>query len=188
MIEKTDRRFQRTRKLLMDALIALAQRNGYDAVTIRDITTYADISYSTFFRHYQDKDELLMSIIQNAVEEMRALMQNLPSGASEGQLIFQHVAENQPLYRVLLGGLNSSAMVQRVQDMIVREILRGHPIESVAGIPPDVAANHIAASGLAMVKWWLDNDMPYSPERMGTFYARLIMKPFEHPTTGRISP
>ena len=181
MIEKTDRRFTRTRKLLLDALIALAQRDGYDAVTIRDITTFADISYSTFFRHYQDKDQMLMSLLQNAVEEMRVLMQNQSPGESDGELIFQHVAENKVLYRVLLGGLNSSAMVQNVQTMIVREILRSSPVHLEADIPPEIAANHIAASVLAMVKWWLDNDMPYPPERMGAIYAALIIRPLGKP-------
>jgi AcrR family transcriptional regulator len=182
MIEKQDRRFQRTRKLLMDALITLAQRDGYDAVTIRDITTHADISYSTFFRHYPGGiDQLLTSIVQDTVAEMRDLIQSQPSEANEGQLIFEHVAQNQSLYRVLLGGLNSSAMVQQVQEMIVAEILRGSTIDPDGDIPADVAANHIAASALAMVKWWLDNDMPYPPERMGHIYNSLIMRPFAKP-------
>jgi len=36
-----DRRIRRTHKLLVDALVSLALRDGYDAVTIRDITEYA---------------------------------------------------------------------------------------------------------------------------------------------------
>ncbi len=177
MIEKVDRRFKRTQKLLMDALIALAQRDGYDAVTIRDITGFADISYSTFFRHYDDKDELLMSILKNAIEEMRELMQNQTTPEADGRLIFQHVLDNQSLYRVLLGGLNSSAMVQKVQDMIIQEIMTNQTGFSLGTIPADVAANHIAASALAMVKWWLDHDMPYPPEQMGSIYAALIIQP-----------
>ncbi len=177
--EKTDRRFKRTRKLLMEALIALAQRDGYDAVTIRDITNYADVSYSTFFRHYADKDQLLMSILQDVIAEMRDLMHDNPSPEEGGKLIFEHVRQNQALYRALLGGLNSSAMVQNAQQMIMAQIVDRPRAASPDDIPPEIAANHIAASVLALVKWWLDNGMPYPPERMGMFYAALIIRPLE---------
>lgn len=180
MIEKTDRRFKRTRRLLMDALVALAQRDGYDAVTIREIAIQADISYSTFFRHYRDKDELLTSILQNAIAEMRDLMQNRSSETEDGRLIFRHVSQNEALYRTLLGGQNSSAMVQKVQQVIMTEILANRPTsQSESEIPAEIVANHIAASVLALVKWWLDNGMPYSPERMGAIYNRLIMEPIK---------
>ncbi len=43
-------------------------------------------------------------------------------------------------------------------------------------IPLDIAVNHVAASGLEMVAWWLENDMPYSPDDMGTYYERLIIQ------------
>jgi AcrR family transcriptional regulator len=172
-----DRRIRRTHKLLVDALVALALRDGYDAVTIRDITDFADISYSTFFRHFPDKDALFMSMIAELIQELRALLDTHESPAAGGSVIFRHVADNQSLYRTLLGGLNSSGMVQRVQQMIVDSILSNQFVQPAPLIPPEIAANHVAASALALVKWWLDHDMPYPPERMGAIYAALIIQP-----------
>ena len=40
-----------------------------------------------------------------------------------------------------------------------------------------IVANHIIASVGALIRWWLDNDMPHSAQRMGQIYARLIMEP-----------
>lgn len=173
----TDRRIQRTHSLLSQALLTLAERDGYDAVTIRDITDYADISYSTFFRHYPDKDALLLRVLQTAIEELRAGIGDHDQPEVSGTMLFRRVAENAALYRALLGGLNSSAMVQRVQSMIVNEILRALKPGAAPGIPPEIAANHVAAATLALVKWWLDASMPYPPERMGAIYASLIIQP-----------
>jgi AcrR family transcriptional regulator len=182
IMDKIDRRIKRTHQLISNALVTLAQQDGYDAITIRDITDYADISYSTFFRHYPDKDSLLMSIMRDVIEELRELLKGQDAG-EDGTILFQHVAENQALYRVLLGGLNSSAIVRDVQSMIITEIVRDLDSRPEGDIPIEIAANHIAASALALVKWWVDNDMPYSPERMGTIYRTLIMQPFEQLST-----
>ncbi len=176
-MEKVDRRIRRTHKLLADALVALSQQRGYDAVTIREITEYADVSYSTFFRHYTDKDALLLDMIQNTVVELRRLIgENRPASGS-GKVLFEHIADNQPLYRVLLGGHNSSAIVQRLQEIIVDIILAFDSNNSDSTIPPEIKANHVATAILALVKWWLDHDTPYPPERMGEIYAALIMRP-----------
>lgn len=172
-----DRRIRRTHKLLVDALVALALRDGYDAVTIRDITDYADISYSTFFRHFPDKDALFMSMIAQVIEQLSGLVDTKVPPAVGGSIIFRHVAENQSLYRALLGGLNSSGMVQAVQQMIADSILKNRLVSPDPIIPVDCAANHVAASALAMVKWWLDHEMPYPPDHMGAIYAALIIQP-----------
>jgi AcrR family transcriptional regulator len=183
IVDKVDRRITRTQKLLTDALITLALEKGYDAVTIKDITERADISYSTFFRRYPDKDKdaLLMGILENTVNELGELVGGSKSAEMGGTVLFRHVADNQSLYRVLLGGLNSSAVVQKVQQMTVEALLRDPDLHSDTFIPPEIAANHIAASTLALVKWWLDNNMPYAPERMGTIYAALIIHPTRLP-------
>ena len=176
-MEKIDRRIQRTHKLLADALVVLAQQRGYDSVTIRDITEYADISYSTFFRHYVDKDALLLDLLQNTVVELRTLIGEDQPAQISGNVLFAHVADNQALYRALLGGLNSSAIFQRIQGVIVGEILPSIEMDEEAIVPREIKANHVASSVLALLKWWLDHDMPYSAERMGEIYAQMIISP-----------
>jgi AcrR family transcriptional regulator len=176
-MEKVDRRIRRTHKLLADALVALSQQHGYDAITIRDITEYADVSYSTFFRHFADKDALLMDMIQSTIVELRTLIGDNRPASSNGKVLFDHITENQPLYRVLLGGPNSSAILQRLQQIIVDIILAFDSDKSDMPIPREIKANHVATAILALVKWWLDHDTPYPPERMGEIYAALIMRP-----------
>jgi AcrR family transcriptional regulator len=176
-MEKIDRRITRTQRLLTDALTTLALRDGYDAITIKDITDMADISYSTFFRHYPDKDALLMSVLEDTVNQLGDLVGSSESPEKGGALLFCHITDNQALYQVLLGGLNSSAMVQKVQQMTISSILNKYIVQPDPLIPAEIAANHVAASALALVKWWLDNHMPYPPERMGAIYAALIIHP-----------
>jgi len=37
-----------------------------------------------------------------------------------------------------------------------------------------VLANYLAGEMLVLLKWWLDERMPYSPERMDQIYDELV--------------
>src|SRR5215207_8911684 len=57
----TDRRVRRTQELLRGALMALIMEKGYDRITVQDILDKADVGRSTFYAHYRDKEDLLLS-------------------------------------------------------------------------------------------------------------------------------
>jgi hypothetical protein len=41
-------------------------------------------------------------------------------------------------------------------------------------LPPEILAQIIVSSLMALLTWWLDNDLPYPPERMNDMYQLLI--------------
>ena len=65
-----DLRVRRTRKLLQQALIEGSLKKGFAALTVRDITEYAMVNRSTFYRHYFDKYDLLEHHIQELYEAL----------------------------------------------------------------------------------------------------------------------
>ncbi|NDJ61981.1 MAG: TetR/AcrR family transcriptional regulator [Chloroflexi bacterium] len=185
-MDKSDRRVKRTQKSLGDALIAVTLEQGYDSVTIKDITERADVAYSTFFRHYADKDALLFEILHTTIIQLRDLLSRKQqrSARDDGRLIFQHVAANYQFYRVLLSSQGSSAVFQRIQTAIVDDLLGLFVPQSPQRIPPEIIANHIFAATIALIRWWLDQDMPYTIERMGDIYGALIIAATEYVTLG----
>src|SRR5215510_4033298 len=111
-----DRRVQKTRKLLQDALIELVAEKGYESVTIREILDTANVGRSTFYAHFQDKDQLLHSILdrldelfeqhkkrlvdatQNRTETTRM---DLPPGLSPTLSLFQFVGQNHRFFKAM---------------------------------------------------------------------------------------
>ena len=61
--KKSDRRVQRTRELLLDALFALIVERGYERLTIQNLLDRAGVGRATFYAHFESKDELLASSI-----------------------------------------------------------------------------------------------------------------------------
>ena len=56
-----ERKRVRTRQAIIDAAIALFERNGYEQTTIAEIATAADISPRTFFGYFASKEDLLFT-------------------------------------------------------------------------------------------------------------------------------
>jgi AcrR family transcriptional regulator len=56
-----ERKRRRTRDDIVAAAYQLFSRHGYDQVTVADIVDAADVSRSTFFRYFGDKQEVVFS-------------------------------------------------------------------------------------------------------------------------------
>ena len=75
-----DRRVRRTRRRLRAALLELILAKGYDKVTIQDVLDRADVGRATFYAHFRDKDDLLVS---GAVELRESLREQMAAFAAD---------------------------------------------------------------------------------------------------------
>ncbi len=178
-MEVQDRRVKRTQNLLAKALIELTLEKGYEAVTIRDITERADVGYATFFRHYHDKDALLLDVLDVVLAELIDLLPLSPEAdpATVGALIFRYVQQQSEVVRVLLSSRGATTLVQRIVEAGTENVLSQNAPLAGAVVPMEIAAYHLVASTLALIQWWLEHGMPYPPERMGNVYDELIVRP-----------
>ncbi len=180
---KTDPRVRRTRRILREALVSLILEKDYASISIKEITDRAEVAYITFFRHYNNMDELLMEALDDGLAELLRRIETLagksedPAGEVEGRLIFEYISQKSDLFRILF----KSQSVTRIRKSVVKNIstlfqnscasLRrpGNPI------PANIAGNHIATSLLALIEWWLENRMSPPPSQMGKIYKALIV-------------
>src|SRR6266496_2461948 len=76
-----DRRVQKTLQLLQNALVELIpEKGGYDAVTIQEILDRANVGRSTFYAHFENKDQLLHSILIRLNQVFEERNQQLMTG------------------------------------------------------------------------------------------------------------
>lgn len=178
---ESDPRIERTRQKLHQAITALVLTKSYDSISIRDIVAQAEIGYATFFRHYPDKEALLLDVLDELLGELKVLLR--PSNGdltAEGTLIFTHAAQNGPLYKVLLQGEGTQTILTKIQADGVTELLshwanaNNAVDEAQTAVPRPILANHIVSGIITLIKWWLDHDKPYPPAEMGRIYAKLF--------------
>ncbi|MCC6956509.1 MAG: TetR/AcrR family transcriptional regulator [Anaerolineales bacterium] len=179
-MEKIDRRIKRTQRLLQEALVALTLEKGFDEVTIREITERADVGYTTFFRHYPDKEALLVDVLDTMRQDFHNLLMPhsiITEPETMGELLFEYVEQNLDLCRVLLDSTDTITLLRPVQEIGQQEIGMMFSAAQEREIPLEVAASHLMTSLVMLIRWWLENDMPYSPRKMGEIAAKMIIRP-----------
>src|ERR1700754_2801037 len=98
---KEDRRMLRTKKCLADALKQLILEKDYDSITVQDIIDRANIGRSTFYTHYESKEQLLVGNI-NFQEQLICLPEE--DGSPMGiniQYLFEHTREHLSLFKAM---------------------------------------------------------------------------------------
>jgi AcrR family transcriptional regulator len=180
--EKTDRRSRRSRRLIVDALLALMQEKRYDRITVQEIIDHADVGRSTFYAQFRNKEDVLVSEIARVIdllhEQRRASMQDPAEHLLPGAEFFQHVQATQSIYPTLLRGLATDP-----HYLAVHRYLRDHAAQQLAlvagsrtlAVPQEIIADYLAGTLLTLVHWWLDHGMRYTPEQMEAIFHQLAL-------------
>lgn len=186
MARRMDRRVQRTRKLLREALMALILEDGYDAISIQDITDKANLGRATFYLHFKDKDELLLDVMDqfmsdfiNQVPQFSQMQWRLEDTKALTKL-FDFAAEHYDLYRILIigsGGITASRQLHETIANNIRACIQKEIDECGAKpvVPVDFIANYFAGSLLATIYWWLDSDLSYSVEEIAEMFQKIYL-------------
>lgn len=176
-----DRRIQRTRRLLQDALAELILEQGYEKVTVQAIIDRADVGRSTFYSHFLDKEDLFLSsfdVMKKMFEEHLMSPSHHGNGPWDLSLrMFQHAPGHHHLYKAMAGKQGGQLAVTNMRDFLM-SLLSDHFQQEFPGpeervVPPEIFAYFMVNSFMSLLIWWLDNDMPYSPERMNEIYRTL---------------
>src|SRR5579864_7820403 len=67
---KPDQRIRRTHERLGRALVELMQEKPIDSITVQEVLDRAHVGRSTFYLHFRDKDDLLLSQLETFLETM----------------------------------------------------------------------------------------------------------------------
>jgi AcrR family transcriptional regulator len=185
MLKKPDRRKTRTRRLLRDALLGLILEKGYDQVTVQDIADRANLGRATFYLHFVDKEDLLMSSLREMFDDLKARFglpaaPTLPLELPLRAVPFQHAEEHRDIYRViLLSEQGTVAVLNGIRDYLAESIQeRIEAVQGTAGttrVPIEVVAHYLAGALLSMIGWWLRQERPYSAEAMADLFQQLAL-------------
>ena len=183
MAEKQEsRRTRRTRKLIEDALMSLMLEKRYDKITVQDIIDRADVGRSTFYAHFDGKEDFLTSDFEHLFASLSQQM-DIDQGKKNEDFstveLFKHIQVHHGLYKALVWG-RGVELIFKQGNIILSRIFERRLIGLVddgeeSKVPFPVLANHLAGSFLTLLKWWLDNNMPHTPEEMNDMYQHMVL-------------
>jgi AcrR family transcriptional regulator len=178
----TDLRIRRTRERLGAALIALIQEKAMDEVTIREVLDRAKVGRSTFYVHYENKDDLLLSQMEEGLQmwsNMLSTKQDKSRRLAPVAEFFAHVGSAGKLYRSLVACGRIQAYFDLAQGYFARGIARrlkeiGLPIPDQREF--DARAHALAGNLLSLLRWWLDRGAKETGEDMDELFHRMVWK------------
>src|SRR5438876_4244134 len=194
MTQKADNlRVKRTKILLREALIALIEERGFEALTIGELTERAMVSRAAFYRNYQDKYDLVEQIFEEAMSALLGAIGDLGQEhpAEIWVKFFEHIAEYERLYRALLGRKGSSWFVRKMRaDLsgLVKErgqLPHGEDANSraVHTFSDEFVPDLVSAMFVEAITWWLEHGRPYTPKEIATRTALLASALFKEAST-----
>ncbi|HVJ54602.1 MAG TPA: TetR/AcrR family transcriptional regulator [Aliidongia sp.] len=150
-----DRRVQRTRRALGDAFNALVLAKGYDAVSAADIAARADVGRSTFYEHFQGKDDLL-------AHGLRRLLVPLADACVSGdpdprlEALLAHFWQSRRMARPMMTGRTRAVMAAQLAGLIEERLAAVWPVAADGERLPDaLVAVQLAQGQIGLIEAWL---------------------------------
>ena len=185
----SDIRFQqlkeRTYTDFLNAGLQLILEKGYDAVTITGIAQLADYGRSTFYLHFDDKEDLVWALLKNHMtqldEQILALVAELESPVREWvawQAIFAAIDVARPFFVQMDGELSRRLrqwQKDRLIDTFERQLREGY-YSLLIDVPPAIGARFIVGALLEILDYWLYHPEQGNPEAMAGHMFRLVFR------------
>jgi AcrR family transcriptional regulator len=181
-----DRRIQRTRRLLHEALSTLIREKGYDRITVEKILERASVGRSTFYTHFRDKDDLLASSIRELLVSTRSSEQRQSTDPRERMIRFslpflEHIHRHRRLGTERMGkrgrAILHAHLRQVLADWIVQDI-GGKTVREGARceqISQELLAQYLASTFVLVLHYWLDSRGTLSAVEANDIFRGLVM-------------
>ena len=174
-----DRRVQRTRQILLDALIGLILEKEFETITVQEIIDRANVGRATFYSHFRDKDDLLASGFESLKDVFEDFHYSSSAETSDWNFslaLFQHAEEQRSVFKALFGKQAGALILSRIQKALT-VILKQHFQEMFKNkpqaVPLDVFVQYLVSAFLGLLTWWLTTDAAETAVQMNQYYRSL---------------
>ncbi len=178
-----DRRVQKTQTLLREALASLIREKNYDSIVVKEILDRANVGRSTFYTHFRDKDELLVSSINDM---FRSVPTRLPLSAKNYEKIiwfslpiFEYHDQHRHTGEARMGTRGRAIVHEHLRKVLVELIanmkndFQGR--RKTDQIPRDLLVQYVASTFILVLNWWLESRSPLAPKEVNDLFRALIL-------------
>lgn len=186
-----DRRIQKTRRALREALVSIMFEKSYDSILTQELLDRANVGRSTFYTHFRDKDELLI----DGLLELKQFLFDAKKVASHAsgkthervigfsQALFDHAYSHKKLYRALIGGAGWTIVRQQLEGMLVDlmkdEVRNLFNKRSASDVPVKLFVHFLGSNFMSVMTWWLNHADPVPPAEINAMFRELILPTLE---------
>lgn len=180
---RPDRRVNRTRRVLKEALTDLILEKGYERVTVRDVLDRADVGRSTFYAHFVDKDDLLMTILADLevpAPDTSSWTQDDPAFGWTLEL-FRHFGSGKRLFKAVAGSQGSALArgetIRRLEVLAEAELSRLRAARTLDPFRLQMMTRFLVGTFMGFMEWWMREENDGVPAEVVDHAFRSLVLP-----------
>jgi len=175
---RTDRRIQRTQKLITDALLNLLMAKKFNDITIQEITDTANVGRATFYLHYHNKEQCLIQLLTQGFDSLVTEIESVLMKKDRDRVfiveqIFIHIANRRKLYLALLNDTQSANILLDVKKYMKQRALQFAIPQKLNPLMKEAIATYLTGALLYMLIWWLEEEPELSPKQAATLFVSI---------------
>lgn len=188
-----DLRVIRTKEAIRNALVELMEEKGFEAITVKDITTKAKINRGTFYAHYQDKFDLMERCQKEIMQEISSIAkQNFSDVINElGNntspqtrlnifvYVFEYLNENSGFMKAALSSKGDLSFQTKIKEFMWKTIFEDKQNaiikEENLMVPAQYFASYIASAHIGVIQEWLESGRKESPQEMARILSTITV-------------
>ncbi len=186
-----DRRISRTKYVIRQAWVSLIEEKGLDALSVKDITTRANINRGTFYLHYKDKLDLLDQTLREIARDLENIaleMNDLSSDEFRNTTmvsaiiirLFRYFNANAPLIKALLPVKGPNSLQYAIKEMMWRNIFENDKAKHIKQenmlVPKEYLVSYIISAHIGVIQKWLEKGVRETPEEMAEILFNLTFR------------
>ena len=179
MKSKVDMRVERSRRLLKEALLQLMKQKSFRDIQVTEIADQAQVARPTFYLHYQSKQELLLSHVDDVFNEFyEALSATLGSDQADPKqqnvMVFQYWERYADILRMVIEADIHDEFRTRMRVYFSQVMAQFVPDNLRTDDPRiEFIIDFVSGGAYSLLTQWIMRDMPYSAEQMGALFHEL---------------
>ncbi len=183
MNDNLNRQNQRSKQAITDAFIQLIREKGYSPITVSEISEEANVGRTTFYRHFQNKAQILVGFHKSRFEKLNLAPVSREAWLEEviPEVVIKFLASRESqkgFYSMLFSfGMDFIYLRNMIEDVLAlhfEERLCRAFCQDELKIPIPVLARSMAGTFSWMIRWWSQDSPDYSPAEMASYMYGLI--------------
>ena len=184
---KNDLRVKETKKLLEDSLGALLEEKSFEEIRVMDICSKTKIHRSTFYTYFNDKYELLKSILDKYEAKF---LEFLKKYKIEGKLVDFHVDImieilnyfylNKNYLKVIFKNNREGSIIKILQKYLEAYIIEGvKDMKQISSDKPymiEIMGSFYSGAFISVIGEWILKDCYITPEELSQYISDIIMQ------------
>jgi AcrR family transcriptional regulator len=174
---RPDRRVHRTREMLLEALVELMKKRGYERLTIQNLLDRTGVGRATFYAHFKSKDELLACSVARLRAGLVQAWKTTPGQRLGFTLpFFQHLASHRRIYQMTVITESEVSVQRQIRSMLrdlVREDLATRRTSAQGDASVELATQYVVGALWSTIVWWMDSATELPPEEINALFQRL---------------